>query len=178
MILLLLACGDRDYDGFVGGDDCAPDDPLVYPGAPDVPGDGIDSDCDGEDAPYRFVGDWDLVDLAAEFAGIQAVEPGQAFGSIVVHDASSMEARLTVPVSPDLVALTLPLNVQGDVSPLPLANDFHVSIRDVLLDEQINIEWDCSVDPGLDEDDDVLGCAGALLVLGVNLDSSATFERR
>ncbi len=39
---------DRDHDGFTasfGGGDCDDTDPRVYPGAPDVPGDGIDSDC-------------------------------------------------------------------------------------------------------------------------------------
>lgn len=179
MILLLLACGgDRDFDGFAGSDDCEPDDPEVYPGAPDVPGDGIDSDCDGEDAPYRFVGEWNLLDLEAVFAGIQAVVPGDSFGTITVHDAQTMSTSMTVRVSPELVSLTLPLNVDGLVSPLPDTHAFHMSITDVLLDEQINIEWDCAVDPTSDAAEDTLWCGGALLVLGVNLDASATFERR
>ncbi len=41
---------DADDDGFNDVDECAPDDPNIYPGAPDVPGDGIDQDCDGMDA--------------------------------------------------------------------------------------------------------------------------------
>lgn len=39
---------DRDRDGFTaafGGGDCNDRNPNVYPGAPDVPGDGIDADC-------------------------------------------------------------------------------------------------------------------------------------
>jgi arylsulfatase A-like enzyme len=44
---------DFDGDGFArafGGGDCNDADPLVHPGAPDLPGDGADADCDGEDA--------------------------------------------------------------------------------------------------------------------------------
>ncbi len=42
---------DFDGDGVLDEDDCAPDDPSVYPGAEDVCGDGVDSDCDGADCP-------------------------------------------------------------------------------------------------------------------------------
>ena len=45
---------DVDGDGFeaesVGGTDCDDTDPAIFPGATDVPGDGIDQDCDGADA--------------------------------------------------------------------------------------------------------------------------------
>ncbi len=43
-------CPDADGDGACTGVDCADDDATVFPGATDVPGDGVDQDCDGADA--------------------------------------------------------------------------------------------------------------------------------
>jgi hypothetical protein len=44
---------DRDHDGYsalFGGGDCNEGNPEIFPGAEDVPGDGVDQDCQGGDA--------------------------------------------------------------------------------------------------------------------------------
>ena len=44
---------DFDHDGYaglLGGGDCDDHDPDIHPEAVDFPGDGVDSDCDGQDA--------------------------------------------------------------------------------------------------------------------------------
>lgn len=47
---VISRCGsDTDEDGFDDTVDCRPLNPEIHPGAIDVPNDGIDQDCDGED---------------------------------------------------------------------------------------------------------------------------------
>ncbi|MEI8257653.1 MAG: sulfatase-like hydrolase/transferase, partial [Deltaproteobacteria bacterium] len=54
MLRLLRKRTDRDHDGasgLFGGGDCNDRDPHVFPAAHDVPGNGLDEDCSGRDAP-------------------------------------------------------------------------------------------------------------------------------
>ena len=57
---LTLADAVLDFDGdghlhVLGGADCAPDNPRIYPGAVEIPKNGIDEDCDGQDlAQFRL----------------------------------------------------------------------------------------------------------------------------
>jgi choline-sulfatase len=49
---------DMDHDGAsarFGGGDCNDHDPRIFPGADDVPGNGIDEDCSGKDEPMVAV---------------------------------------------------------------------------------------------------------------------------
>jgi len=58
---------DRDGDGVPDEDDCDPDDPWTYPGANDIPYDGIDNDC---------LGDGDLTDVDGDGVDGVGVEWG------------------------------------------------------------------------------------------------------
>lgn len=52
----LRKVSDRDHDGYaryLGGGDCDDSDPRVHPGAPEIPGDGIDNNCVAGDAPVN-----------------------------------------------------------------------------------------------------------------------------
>ena len=76
--LLLVTPSDRDGDGVADGADCEPDDASIYPGAPDAPYDGVDSDCD-EGEEYDLDGDGvDGIDGGGEDCDDQnaAVYPG------------------------------------------------------------------------------------------------------
>lgn len=44
---------DADGDGYEDGLDCDDNDPDVHPDAVETPGDGVDSNCDGEDDPLE-----------------------------------------------------------------------------------------------------------------------------
>jgi hypothetical protein len=64
LLLPLIACGknepvvDRDQDGSPAEEDCDDEDPLTYPGAPELC-DNLDNDCDGEIPTDEFI-DGDL----------------------------------------------------------------------------------------------------------------------
>ena len=40
---------DEDGDGFPASEDCDDQDETIFPGAEEVPGDGVDQNCNGED---------------------------------------------------------------------------------------------------------------------------------
>ena len=79
LIDVVRYANDLDGDGFgslLGENDCAPFDASIHPGAPDLPDDGIDQNCDGHDfslktspvangpvlpIPAQFKKDWNVL---------------------------------------------------------------------------------------------------------------------
>jgi hypothetical protein len=172
LCLLLAACGgDLDYDGAIE-DDCDPRDPLIYPGAPDAPGDGIDADCDGRDADYPFFGEWELLDFEATVYSEEAINPGSSTGSMTIARDLTVTAELVASLSESLLglAITLDLALDGTASPIPGTRDVNLYLKGEALGEKIRVDLRCAPD---DEND--LACAGGLKALDTNLDASAWY---
>ncbi|MCP4872988.1 MAG: hypothetical protein GY898_30210 [Proteobacteria bacterium] len=51
-----IEADDADCDTYLPPGDCDDTDPSIFPGAPETPGDGVDSNCDGLDDPDNFSG--------------------------------------------------------------------------------------------------------------------------
>jgi hypothetical protein len=85
---------DDDGDGFsarFGGGDCDDHDPTIYPGAEDVPGDGIDQNCEGGDAKAApaAVG---VMPLLAPKASARAAGPAFWKGNILIVTIDAFRA--------------------------------------------------------------------------------------
>ena len=81
---------DADGDGFPLDEDCAPDDPTIFPGAADVRGDGCDTDCgaesdlDGDDWP-------DVTDCGPQNDTFYPCSPFEEPGDGADHDCDGLD---------------------------------------------------------------------------------------
>ena len=108
---------DDDNDGSLDVDDCEPLDDTVYPGAPEVAGDGVDQDCNGFD-PDAVVVDGDLLDISL-FGTLLAVSgaDGPASGPVADFGADGTITELWAAVadaSGDGVDDTLWVGLRGE----------------------------------------------------------------
>ena len=80
---------DNDGDGYGAKCDCNDDDSSIHPGAYEIPGDGIDQDCDGEEVCYQDYdedGYGDLANIIASFDG-DCDDPGESAIGTDCNDA-------------------------------------------------------------------------------------------
>lgn len=95
MLSAMELWSDRDGDGrgaHFGGGDCDEGDPRRYPGAPETAGDGIDSDCDGNDPPAA---------LANVVIGSEPAPRAPATATSAVPDATGTAAAAPPPTADD-----------------------------------------------------------------------------
>ena len=176
--ILLLLCGcaaqDADFDGFPDGEDCDDSDPFTYPGAPDDPADGADSDCDGIDPDHAFVGTWALDSLVALYSSFSFLVEDASSGELTIGPEMDAQIQLSSTINPDLtdgLAYPIELTMDGDASPLDGPGLVEIYLSGTALGEDVELSLGCAV-----TDAQVLTCDGALLIYGTSLDTSADFS--
>ncbi len=129
---------DSDGDGVVDSDDCAPDDPSVYPGNTEVLGNGKDDDCDPttpDDCSY------------VHDAALSAGEPSEMAGMTEAHDY--WRYRVGVPLASWDTGIAT--NAQSYVDTCPSGHSSSSSRQNVAgysyLGENIYFHSSSSADP-------------------------------
>ncbi len=105
-LLLLPGCpADGDGDGSADDIDCAPEDPAIYPGAPETEADvGVDNDCDGDASEVDAAGDDD--DSVGDDDDSQGGDPGDIDVTETITGDWSCKGNQSAPTPGGLVDMT------------------------------------------------------------------------
>ncbi len=177
-LFVAVACApdpkDRDADGALDAEDCAPADPFVYPGAPDTPGDGLDSDCDGVDPGYDYLGAWTLTRMEATYSGLEIILPDTTSGTLALGLDTGVLISISGGLNPEVLGrdLTVQLDMTGNLEPGQRPDELILFAQGENFGEQMHVDWDCWM-----EGADALSCEGELKALDFSLSALATYLR-